>query len=89
MYYTLNTMPDFEEITPQELEKEGYEERKSIGLRKISWLSIQTVFCAAVLAVLLIFKFFIPAAYSAFQAWYDAEMECSVIIEYDDNIPIL
>ena len=76
-------MPNFEEITPKEFEQERQSIHNSGFSFRFSWITLQAIICIFALCALLALKLFVPNVFEAFDAWYNMEMERSVLIEYD------
>lgn len=79
-------MPEYEELTPQEFERQD-ETEKTVGRpHTFSPIVLQAAICALLLMLLYAVKLLIPDVYTEFRAWYDTEMERSVLIEYDAHV---
>ena len=78
-------MQVYEEITPQEREEEIQKDVR-VPIRKagFSLVLLQAVICLFLLLAALVMKFMIPTLYEDLRAQYDAEMERSILITYDD-----
>ena len=78
-------MQIYEEITPQEREEEIQKEvRAPIRKKGFSLVPLQAVICLLLLLAALLIKFALPDLYADLRARYDAEMERSILITYDD-----
>ena len=50
----------------------------------MSWTLLQAAVCLLILLAALLLRTLLPAAYAQARAWYDAEMQRSIVITADD-----
>ena len=73
-------MQVYEQVTPEEQAAEQQAEIKvRPRSRAVSWTLLQAAVCLLILLATLL-----PAAYAQARAWYDAEMQRSIVITADD-----
>lgn len=78
-------MQVYEQVTPEE---RAAEQRAEIKVRPrsraLSWTLLQAAVCLLILLTALLLRTLLPAAYVQARAWYDAEMQRSIVITADD-----
>ena len=78
-------MQVYEQVTPEEREAQAQaaEIVRPHG-RAVSWTLLQAVICLLVLLAALLLRSLLPAVYGEARAWYDAEVQRSIVITADD-----
>ena len=79
-------MAGYEELTPQEFEREAEMKKSDVVQPAFSLVMLQAALCALLLVLLYGMKILFPETYTELRSLYDTEMERSVLIEYDDLV---
>lgn len=79
-------MAGYEELTPQEFEREAEMKKSDVVQPAFSLVMLQAALCALLLVLLYGMKLLFPETYTELRSLYDTEMERSVLIEYDDLV---
>ena len=78
-------MQVYEQVTPEEQAAEQQAEIKvRPRSRAVGWALLQAGLCLLILLAALLLRTLLPAAYAQARAWYDAEMQRSIVITADD-----
>lgn len=78
-------MQVYEQVTPEEQAAEQQAEIKvRPRSRAVSWTLLQAAVCLLILLAALLLQTLLPAAYAQARAWYDTEMQRSIVITADD-----
>ena len=79
-------MAGYEELTPQEFEREAEMKKSDVVQPAFSLVMLQAALCALLLVLLYGMKLLFPETYTELRSLYDTEMERSVLVEYDDLV---
>ena len=78
-------MQVYEQVTPEEqVAAQQAEIKVRLRGRAVSWTLLQAGVCLLILLTALLLRTLLPAAYVQARAWYDAEMQRSIVITADD-----
>lgn len=78
-------MQVYEQVTPEERDAQA-QAAEIIRPHScaVSWTLLQAVICLLVLLAALLLRSLLPAVYGEARAWYDAEVQRSIVITADD-----